>query len=344
MKKFSTRLIEWHHINGRKNLPWQKRKTPYRIWISEIMLQQTRVSTASLYFTKFIKKFPNVKKLAASNVDEILGCWSGLGYYARARNIHKAAEKIESEYGGRIPNSLDKLMNLPGIGKSTAGAILALGFKKKAAILDGNVKRVLSRHRKIDEDISLTSTSNKLWEVSINLVPDNLIDVYTQSIMDLGATICTKSNPSCNSCPVKEDCLALEEGLVKYLPLKRKSKPKDTKIVHWLIPLSPKGELLLQKRIDKGLWEGLWTFIESDKREILEQECLMRFKIENRNLHPLKTVKHSFSHYNLVAIPYVIEVKKSAIYKNTVWVNPINVESLGIPAPIKKTMQQVTTL
>ena len=344
MKEFSTRLIEWHDIDGRKNLPWQKKKTPYKVWISEIMLQQTQVSVVAPYFIKFIEKFPDIQKLADSNQDEILSIWSGLGYYVRARNIYKTAKKIKSDYKGKLPDSLTKLMQLPGIGKSTAGAILALGFKKKAAILDGNVKRVLIRHHKISLDPSLASTTKILWKIAEKLLPNNRNDTYTQSIMDLGARICIKSNPLCHLCPVKEDCLSLKEGLVEHLPIKRKLRPKPTKKVYWLIPLDPKGKMLLQKREDYGIWGGLWTFIESKDKVTLEKECLSRFKTENKHLKQLNEVKHSFSHYNLVATPYLVELNKNTKYKNTIWVNSKNVESLGVPAPVKKTIDQLTNL
>ena len=343
MSKFSTRLIRWHKTNGRKDLPWQKKRTPYKVWISEIMLQQTQVSTATPYFKRFIKEFPNVKKLAETNLDHVLSHWSGLGYYARARNIYEAAKIISSKHKGKVPNSLEELISLPGIGKSTAGAILALGYKKKAAILDGNVKRVLARHRKIEGELSLPSTTKNLWQISEKLLPNDQIDVYTQSIMDLGATVCTKSNPTCEHCPVNQDCLALTQGLVETLPTKSKSNPKPIKKVFWLIPQGPEGDLLLEKRNKKGLWGGLWSFIESEEKEALEDEFHSRFKTKYLNLKRLNKVKHNFSHYKLEAIPYLAELKTQKKYKNSVWVNPKNVESLGLPTPIKRTIEQITT-
>ena len=200
MTDFSTKLIQWHEDKGRKNLPWQKNPNPYKVWISEVMIQQTQVSTVIPYFKKFIKTFPNIKKLSESDLDKILVLWSGLGYYARARNIYKASQIINNDYGGKVPNTLKKLMSLPGIGKSTAGAILVFGYKKRSAILDGNVKRVLTRYFKIEKDLSLTSTTNYLWKISESLIPKHKVDIYTQSIMDLGATVCTKNNPNCKNC------------------------------------------------------------------------------------------------------------------------------------------------
>jgi len=338
MTDFSTKLIQWHEDKGRKNLPWQKNPNPYKVWISEVMLQQTQVSTVIPYFKKFIKTFPNIKKLSESDLDKILVLWSGLGYYARARNIYKASQIINNDYGGKVPNTLKKLMSLPGIGKSTAGAILVFGYKKRSAILDGNVKRVLTRYFKIEKDLSLTSTTNYLWKISESLIPKHKVDIYTQSIMDLGATVCTKNNPNCKNCPINKSCLALQEGLAQSLPFIRKPKKKPTKKVLWLLPRSPKGDLLMYKRKDKRLWGELWSFIdlEGEKKEIIEHEVQRRFLVKNPKLKKLNKVKHSFSHYNLEAIPYLAELETKKSYKNAVWVNPKNVKSLALPGPVKE--------
>ena len=264
MKEFSARLINWYESSGRKNLPWQKRRTPYKIWVSEIMLQQTQVVTVIPYFRKFIKELPSTKSLSEATLDQVLSLWSGLGYYARARNLLKAAKIIQSEYGGKVPDSIDQLMALPGIGRSTAGAILALGFKKRAPILDGNVKRVLARYYKIGGNLQTSSKTKELWQVSEGLLPDNQIDIYTQSIMDLGATVCTQSNPDCDDCPVNQSCLALKEGLVDSLPLKVKPKTKPIKKVLWLLPQGPSGEILLEKRV--FFTNYFWRIMEYSKK------------------------------------------------------------------------------
>ncbi len=342
MKKFSTRLIHWHESHGRKDLPWQKRKTPYKVWISEIILQQTQVITAIPYFKKFIVEFPNIKRLSESNLDQVLKIWSGLGYYARARNLHKTAKIISTDFGDKIPNSLNELMDLPGIGRSTAGAILALGFKKKAPILDANVKRVLARYFKVEGDIQTTSKIKELWKLSSAVLPNSKIDIYTQSIMDLGATVCTKSNPSCMNCPLKLDCLALKEGLVENLPLITKRQSKLTKKVFWLLPQIPSGEILLEKRKEEGIWGGLWTFIEEERKEDLKIALSNRFDLEKSRIIKLDKIKHSFSHYHLEATPYVAKVKNKKKFKNSVWVNNKNVESLGVPTPIKRTIRQIS--
>jgi len=341
MKKFSTRLIDWHDKYGRQDLPWQTGKSPYKVWISEIMLQQTQVTTVIPYFNKFLLRFPNIEKLAESELDEVMSYWSGLGYYSRARNLYKAALEITCKHKSKLPNSYNELVALPGIGKTTAGAILALGFQKKAAILDGNVKRVLTRHHKIETDLSKSSTLKKLWKLSELLLPDVRIDTYTQAIMDLGAIVCKKKSPLCEICPVNKDCLALKANLVDCLPVKRKIKTKTTKHVHWLIPYSHKGRFLLQKRLNKGLWEGLWVFIEKEKEEMLKKECKSIFQIKDPSLIQIKKVKHSFSHFNLEAIPYLVKIKEKKSIKNTVWVDSKNIESLGIPSPVKKTIKEI---
>jgi len=342
MKEFSTKLIEWQRDFGRNDLPWQK-TTPYEVWISEIILQQTQVVTAIPYFNKFISKFPNLDKLSNAKIDQILAIWSGLGFYARARNIYKAAKIIKSCHRGKLPRSLDKLTQLPGIGKSTAGAIISLGYKQKAAILDGNVKRVLSRYFKIQENLSLAHTNRKLWQISEKLLPKKNIDIYNQAIMDIGALICTKASPSCKACPLNENCLAFKANLINKIPYKKKTTKKPLKTVHWLIPQNSNGEILLEKRKKRGIWEGLWSFIESKDKNVLEKECKLRFKDNYIKLKKLKKIKYSFSHYRLEAIPYSTEINMCNKYKNTKWVSSRNIDSLGIPAPIKKLIQGISS-
>jgi len=342
MEKFSTRLVLWHESYGRKNLPWQNKITPYKVWVSEIMLQQTQVVTVIPYFKRFIQEIPTVKSLAKTAPDQVLKLWSGLGYYARARNLHEAARLICSNHGGKVPNSINELIALPGIGKSTAGAILSLGYKKKAPILDGNVKRVLARYFKIEGNLQASSTTKQLWQISESLLPRDSIDIYTQSIMDLGATICTKSNPLCSSCPVNQDCLAFKEGLVEAIPLKVKRKSKLIKKVLWLLPQGPSGKILLEKRKEEGIWGGLWSFIETEKKVELELELSRNFDSNISDIKKLNKVKHNFSHFKLEATPYLVKVKKDKKIKNTVWVDFKNAESLGLPAPVKKTINQIT--
>ena len=251
MNTFSNRVIKWHGKSGRTDLPWQINKTPYKVWISEVMLQQTQVNTAMPYFNAFMKRFPNIDSLAESTTDDVLSYWSGLGYYARGRNIHKTACILKDDYSSSLPCSLIKLESLPGIGRSTAGAIYSLGFNKSAPILDGNVKRVLSRHKRVDGILKKPTTVNKLWEISEELLPHKNHGTYTQGIMDLGATVCTRSNPSCSVCPVGEDCLARIHSETALLPNRGASKKKKEKEIFWLIPKDRNNNVYLEKRPEK---------------------------------------------------------------------------------------------
>ncbi|SVD86275.1 uncharacterized protein METZ01_LOCUS439129, partial [marine metagenome] len=257
--------------------------------------------------------------------------------------IYKAAKIIKSCHRGKLPRSLDKLTQLPGIGKSTAGAIISLGYKQKAAILDGNVKRVLSRYFKIQENLSLAHTNRKLWQISEKLLPKKNIDIYNQAIMDIGALICTKASPSCKACPLNENCLAFKANLINKIPYKKKTTKKPLKTVHWLVPQNSDGEVLLEKRKKGGIWEGLWSFIESKDKNMLEKECQLRFKDNYIKLKKLKKIKHSFSHYRLEAIPYSTEINMGNKYKNTKWVSLRNMDSFGMPAPIKKLIQEISS-
>ena len=342
METFSTRLIKWHKVSGRKNLPWQINKSPYKVWISEIMLQQTQVRTAIPYYQKFITRFPDISSLAVSDLDDVLSLWSGLGYYARARNLHKTAIILRRDFNSLLPSSLDKLMELPGIGKSTAGAILALGFNKKAPILDGNVKRVLTRYKNIEEDITKNNTLNRLWEIAEELQPKKYFSTYTQSLMDLGATICKRKNPLCNECPLSPDCLAKKNNSVHLLPFKKKKTRKTVKKVFWLLPYTVNGYIYLTKRDSSGLWGGLWTFIENQNLKTLIKEIDHLLPgVDQKLIHKHTTITHSFSHYNLEADLYLLKVLKSNRSKN--WKKIHELDSLGMPKPITEALRRIET-
>ena len=237
-----TRLLTWHQACGRKNLPWQQSITPYRVWLSEIMLQQTQVNTVINYFTVFTQQFPNIGTLAAAEQDRVLHLWTGLGYYARARNLHQSAKIVSNQHGGQFPQTLDELITLPGIGRSTAGAILSIAMKKPAPILDGNVKRVLSRLHMVAGWPGCTSTANKLWEIATYYTPDNpdYIRDYTQAIMDLGATVCTRSQPKCDICPVKNLCAAYKNQVTHVFPHTRQPKKLPTRSTYLLMVYNTK--------------------------------------------------------------------------------------------------------
>ena len=341
MKEFSTRLIHWYETNGRKDLPWQKRKTPYRVWVSEIMLQQTQVSTVIPYFKKFVREIPNIKSLSEASLDLVLSLWSGLGYYARARNLHKSAKIINLDHGGKIPSTGGELMALPGIGRSTAGAILALGFNMKAPILDGNVKRVLTRFFNISGDLKLSKTNNKLWSLAIGCLPETDYSFYTQAIMDLGATICTSKKPRCVICPVKKNCIAFEKDLVSLLPTKtiKKKKPKQT--VFFLILKDQDNNILLEKRDDKGIWGGLWSFPELDTKKNIEQWC-NKVGQDIKNIEYGTIMNHGFSHFDLEITPVVIDIKDTmSLEEHHGRFTKKQISKLGVPKPVKSLINQL---
>tara|TARA_X000000368_G_scaffold418066_1_gene416392 strand:- start:1507 stop:2556 length:1050 start_codon:yes stop_codon:yes gene_type:complete len=340
METFSTQLIKWHKKSGRQDLPWQIDKSPYKVWISEIMLQQTQVNTAIPYFKKFIKRFPNISTLAEANQDDVLSLWSGLGYYARARNLHKTAIILKSDFNYLLPSSLKQLIDLPGIGRSTAGAILSLGFNKKAPILDGNVKRVITRYKNIGEDITKNKTLNYLWDIAEELQPEKDFSIYNQSIMDLGSIICKRKNPLCDECPLSERCLARKNKSIHLIPFKPKNKRKPLKKVFWLLPYTLSGRIYLRKREDVGLWGGLWTFIENQNLNELIKESNQSFLEIDRNLlKKHSTISHSFSHYNLEADLYLLRFTESNANKN--WKNINELDNLGIPKPIVETLKKI---
>ena len=249
--QLARRLLPWFEIHGRRNLPWQREPTPYRVWISEVMLQQTQVETVIPYFARFIARFPDVATLAVASLDEVLALWSGLGYYARARNLHRAAQEVVSRHGGRLPESLDEMMALPGIGRSTAGAILALSRGQRHAILDGNVKRVLARVFVVREPPAAAEASARLWQLAEQCTPATRVAEYTQAIMDLGATVCTRAQPACDDCPLRKGCGALAQGLVDELPARRARAPRRQERTHMVFVIRG-GRVLLQRRPVKG--------------------------------------------------------------------------------------------
>ena len=340
MESFSAKLIKWHGQSGRKDLPWQIDKTPYKVWISEIMLQQTQVKTAIPYFESFIKKYPDASSLAESSQDDILSLWSGLGYYARARNLHKAAKILKRDFNSSLPSSINDLINLPGIGKSTAGAILSLGFNKKAPILDGNVKRVITRYKGIEEDITKNKTLNYLWKIVEDLQPKKYFSIFNQSIMDLGATICKTKDPLCNECPLSDDCLARINNTIHLIPRKNKKPKKPLKKVFWLLPYTNSGLIYLRKRKNNGLWGGLWTFIENqDMESLIKDSNHLIPKINQHLLLKYTTISHSFSHYNLEADLYLLKLVDCNNNKN--WKKINELDNLAMPKPITEALKEI---
>lgn len=321
---FSRKLLAWYDNHGRHDLPWQKNKTAYRVWISEIMLQQTQVKTVITYYQNFIKRFPNVKSLAEASQDDVLSYWTGLGYYSRARNLHKTAQIVHNDYKGRFPKEPDALIALPGIGRSTAHAILSIVHNERYAILDGNVKRVLCRYKGISENPYEKETEKLLWQIAYDLMSNERAGAYTQAIMDLGASLCSRTKPQCPLCPVQKDCIANRDTLQHLIPKKKKAKKLPIKESTFII--YRKGNtVLLEKRKDKGLWGGLWVLPQLDS---MDGEVFSAFR-------------HTFSHFHLDikviktnTLPSHIKISKTAR-----WFEHQALKSVGLPQPIAKTLE-----
>ena len=337
LKLFSSRLLQWFDKHGRHDLPWQQDISPYRVWVSEIMLQQTQVSTVIPYFQAFMSRFPTVEALAEAPEDDVLHHWSGLGYYARARNLHKAAKTVVAN-GGEFPVGVEGLVELPGIGRSTAGAIAAISQQQYAVILDGNVKRVLARHQMVEGWAGQAKVADKLWLVAEANTPTKQTADYTQAIMDLGATLCTRSKPLCNFCPVSEDCQALKANRVSEFPGKKPKKVLPVKTTQMLMLQNPAGELLLKKRPSQGIWGGLWSLPEIEGR--VDNWLLDNFGLEPTAEEPWPVMRHTFSHYHLDIQPIRVVLSKESPQimegSQQLWYNSAHPDAIGLAAPVKK--------
>lgn len=339
------RLLTWFDKFGRKDLPWQNPITSYRVWVSEIMLQQTQVTTVIPYFQRFIEAFPDIESLADAPQDQVLHLWTGLGYYARARNLHKTAQIVVTDYRGQLPKQQDQLEQLPGIGRSTAGAISAIAYRQHAAILDGNVKRVLARHAAIDGWPGRPQVSEKLWQLAEDYTPKDRVADYTQAIMDLGATLCTRGKPQCLICPLQNDCNAFKQGNPQDYPGKKPRKTLPIKETLFLILENADGEILLTQRPPSGLWGGLWTFPECPSLKQITETCA-QFQcrpISKTAIHPDdRQARHTFSHFHLDYTPIHIPVKPLNSVRETTgqrWIaadTVIQTSDIGLPTPIKK--------
>ena len=338
--RFANKLIDWYKVHGRHDLPWQVRGYPYPVWVSEIMLQQTQVSTVIPYYERFIKQFPQIHNLASAELDHVLHLWSGLGYYARARNLHKTANIITKQYNSEFPQNIDELIALPGIGRSTAGAILAQSLGQRQPILDGNVKRVLARYYCVEGWTGSRETEKELWQLSDKNTPEKNVADYTQAIMDLGATVCKRSNPDCATCPLNTSCQArLNDAVIAY-PHKKIRKILPVKSTEFLLLKNTRGEIYLTQRPPAGIWGGLWCLpeINQDSKPETGHAGLPGY------IHTgeaTSIIRHTFSHYHLdfKVIPAEVKGKhESAVMECTaaVWYNPDNPGQLGLAAPIKK--------
>jgi A/G-specific adenine glycosylase len=346
--QFSQKILKWFDQYGRQDLPWQHNPTPYRVWVSEIMLQQTQVATVMDYFKRFMKHFPNLSTLAKAPLDEVFHLWAGLGYYARAKNLHKTAQIILNDYQGKFPTDYDKVIALPGIGRSTAGAILSISTQQHYPILDGNVKRVLSRYFAVPGWPGDPKVMEKLWALSEKTTPAIRVHHYTQAIMDLGATVCTRTKPKCTVCPVSKQCQAKKLNLIHEFPARKLKKEIPTKSTAVMILVTEKPKrILLEKRNIKGIWGGLWSLPECSEKINIPTWCQKNFQLSVKKSKSLVSFRHTFTHFHLNILPIICEVKETpkAIFNTEKyqWYTLKQTEKLGLPAPIKKILQSLNT-
>jgi A/G-specific adenine glycosylase len=306
--QFAQKVVRWQRRHGRQDLPWQGTRDPYRIWLSEVMLQQTQVSTVIPYYQRFIRKYPTPQALARATEEQVLQLWSGLGYYARGRNLHRAARLIAKR---GFPRTAAAIAELPGVGRSTAAAIAAFAYAERAAILDGNVKRVLARAFAV-------SDVNSLWELAERLLPKRGIEAYTQGLMDLGATLCTRSNPQCGRCPVGEGCVARKQGRIAELPAPRQRRELPQREVTWLL-LRHEGAVRVERRPAPGIWGGLWCPPELNGKRPARAKAL-------------PAIEHGFTHFRLRIRPLLCDVQKRSAGR---WLRPEEASAAALPAPVK---------
>lgn len=345
MSEFASRLIAWHAFHGRHDLPWQHTQDPYRVWLSEIMLQQTQVDTVIPYYQRFLVCFPDVQSLAAAPSDDVLGLWAGLGYYARARNLHRAAQLVVQEHGGTFPESAQKLAALPGIGRSTAAAIASFCFGERSAILDGNVKRVLCRHFGIEGFPGERSVEQRLWALADTLLPEAgsaALRIYPQAQMDLGATVCTRGQPDCAACPVSVDCVACRDGRQQELPVARPRKAVPKRSVGVLLVTAP-GAVLLEKRPATGIWGGLYSLPEMLEGETAEAAGVRRMGLLLEGFCEAPPLQHTFTHFTLTIQPWEkdLPMVPAGLGKEGLrWVRRDEIGKIGLPAPILRLLEK----
>lgn len=339
---FQQRILDWFDQHGRKDLPWQRNINPYRVWISEIMLQQTQVATVIPYFNRFMERFPDVASLADAPIDEVLQYWSGLGYYARARNLHRAARTI-IENGGKFPTAIEAVQALPGVGRSTAGAILSIACRQSHPILDGNVKRVLARFHGVHGWSGDSKINKRLWEISARFTPLQRAADYTQAMMDMGATVCTRTKPGCEGCPLNSACFAWREDKIAELPSPKPRKKIPVKQSFWLLLQNENNQILLEKRPPSGIWGGLWSLPEFENLDELQRWCEKR-GFATGSISRLPSQRHTFSHYHLDYTAVIANCKNRnhcvMEVNDTVWYKTSQIDSLGLPAPVKRLLQE----
>ncbi len=332
---FSKQVLRWYDQHGRKDLPWQRDYDPYKIWLAEIMLQQTQVTTVIPYFERFIDTLPTVNDLADATDDLVMHLWSGLGYYSRARNLHKAAKMVVEEFSGEFPQDIDKLQQLPGVGRSTAGSLYCTAFNKRAAILDGNVKRVLARHFAVEGWPGKPNVAEKLWSLSETVTPKKRSRDYNQAIMDLGALVCTRSKPGCDDCPIRSTCIAKKESRIEEFPQRKPKKAIPVRQTKLLMIQNHEGFLLLEKRPPAGIWGGLWSFPE----QAHDQEP----QVSHRVIEEKPSFRHTFSHFHLDITPVVAKPACQNTLSETpdrIWFDPQKPLELGLAAPVSELLNR----
>ena len=342
------RLLTWFDSAGRKHLPWQQDPTPYRVWVSEIMLQQTQVATVIPFYERFMARFPDVFALAEAPIDEVLHLWTGLGYYARARNLHRAANVIVTQHRGHFPSTIEEAQALPGIGRSTAGAILALSRSQRHPILDGNVKRVLARHFGVEGFPGDKAIEEQLWALAEACTPVERVAHYTQAIMDLGAMICVRSRPLCIACPLQATCVANLEGRQASLPTPRPKKNRPHREAYALILARPDGAIWLERRPPSGIWGGLWTFPEFETIDAAREQAIRIAQLdEHASLEELGPYTHAFTHYDLTLHPLLVSnvAPTSAVADDGhLWYDPEAPAKIGLAKPAVDLIELVKTL
>ncbi|HVC29141.1 MAG TPA: A/G-specific adenine glycosylase [Gammaproteobacteria bacterium] len=342
-RTLATPLLRWQRKHGRHDLLWQQQRSPYHVWVSEIMLQQTQVASVTPYYTRFMSRFPDLDVLAAASQDEVLHLWSGLGYYARARNLQRAAHIIRDEYAGMFPREFEKLACLPGIGRSTAAAILALAYGDRHAILDGNVKRVLARVHAVKGWPGESRIAKRLWALAEQHTPHKHVAAYTQAIMDLGATVCTRSRPHCQECPLAADCIAHKRGHENRFPTPRPRKTLPVRRTRMLL-VTCKGRVLLERRPPAGIWGGLWGFPELPARREVADWCHAHLHVQPQAQSVWPVLRHTFSHFHLDMQPLQLEVSELAGIGDDagrVWYDLQAPARVGLAAPVKKLIGQL---
>ena len=341
---FAQQLLRWYDQHGRKNLPWQRDADPYKIWVSEIMLQQTQVATVIPYFERFIERFPTISGLATGDIDEVLHLWAGLGYYARARNLHRAAIEICNRHRGLFPSEVEQVYQLPGIGRSTAHAILTFAFNQRLPILDGNVKRVLARHHRVYGWPGEKQIEARLWKIAEKATPADRTADYTQAIMDLGAIVCVKRRPLCEVCPVARTCLAKKHNEQAQLPTPAPKKHKPVRSIS-IIMVQKAHSVLLEQRPPSGIWGGLWSFPELEANTDPLVHMATRFGLAVETDAKWATFRHSFTHFHLdiTPIPARLRGADNQVMENPglVWYNLTEPDARGLAAPVKRLIDKL---